>query len=187
MNKGRKWPKILLIAAVAVAVLAIGGSLLARYLERQQWIFQTVDTQGMADARKLDGLGRITANSLLPEKQTKEKCTLYNVMLYPSVHTATCTVEIPEQIEEFAVYLVAEDGTVYPGWYNPESAGDNSTVRHGIAKVAFQNLGTTQLIRLDVVNQAEVNGRYTADSSVTKISYELTPPLPLESVSSSNP
>lgn len=172
----RRWPKILLTVAVILAVLVVGGGILSHYLEKQQWIVQTVDTRAMADARKLDGLGRISVASLVPKKITQDKCTLYDAILYPSVRTVVCTVEIPKEFQEFAAYLIAQDGTVYPGWYNPVSAGESSTVKFNIAKVAFEDLSTDQLVRLDIVDQTEVSGTYTPDSAAARIIFPLTPP-----------
>lgn len=172
----RKWPKILLAIVVTVAVLVVGGGTLGHYLEKEQWIAQTVDTRAMADARKLDGLGRIPVTSLLPKKVTLDKCTLYDAILYPSVRTVVCTVEIPKEFQEFAAYLITAEGHVYPGWYNPVTAGESSTVKFNIAKVAFEDLSTDQLVRLDVVDQSEVSGTYTPDSAAARISFSLTPP-----------
>lgn len=169
-------PKTLLVVAIVLAVLAAGGGWLAHILEREQWIVQTVDTQAMADARQLDGLRRISIKSLLPKKATESRCTLYSAILYPGVHTVICTVEKPKQFKEFAAYLISDEGTVYPGWYNPSSAGDASTEKFGIAKVAFENLLTNQIVRLDIVDQSEVSGTYTPDSSASRISFALTPP-----------
>lgn len=183
MNKTRRWPKIVLITAVILAIAIVGGSFGLRHLAKEQWVAQSVDTQAMSDARALTEKGRLVARSLQPQRTKKEKITLYSAILYPEVHSAVCTVDKPTQFKEFAAYLIAEDGTVYPGWYNPASMGEFSTDRHGIIKVFFEGLSTNRIVRLDVVDKSQVFQEYDPEKTEAKICFDLIPPEPESSSS----
>lgn len=183
MSRSAKKGAILIGTLVAVIVLVAGGLFLAKHLKKKQWIIQQVYTVSMDEARKRAYLGNLAAHTLLPGgKQEQAGNTLHNAILYPESHTVICTVDVPKDYAEFAVYLVSGDGQLYPGWYRKD------LVQYDIAKVAFENLETIDLVYLDLVDQSKataLGGYDPADKAIPRIRYNLTPPaIELEESSS---
>lgn len=177
MNEPKKrLVKILAIVIPVVVILIVAAFLITQYIQQEQWITRTIDTETMADTRRLVKNNRLTVRSLLPDRVTKENVTLYSARLYPEASTAICTVKKPKQYEQFTAYLVSKDGTVYPGWYNPQSMGDISTDRHGVVKFIFEKLDTTQIVKFNLVDKSKIVGEYDPNTFTDHISFDLTPP-----------
>ena len=186
MNEPKKrLVKILAIVIPVIVILVVSAILTTQYIQREQWITRTIDTETMADTRRLIKNNKLTVRSLLPDRVTQGNVTLYSARLYPEASTMVCTVKKPKQYEQFTAYLVSKDGTVYPGWYNPKSMGEISTDRHDVVKFIFENLDTTQIVKFNLVDKSKIVGEYDPNTFTEHISFDLTPP-PREFAAPSN-
>lgn len=177
MNEPKKrLVKILAVVIPVVIILIVVILLTTQYIQREQWITRTIDTPTMADTRMLVKNNKLTVRSLLPDRVTKENITLYSARLYPEASTMICTVKKPKQYEQFTAYLVSRDGTVYPGWYNPQAMGETSTDRHNVVKFVFEKLDTTQIVKFNLVDKSKIVGEYDPNTFTEQVSFDLNPP-----------